>query len=438
MTVSVTDRFDILDHDLVFLLGGYDGRAPLTEVEVLDVTTGKWEVGPKMASARRDFGVALLDTSIYVAGGSCEQGGVLDSVEYFNLTLGSWRSAPSLSSRRAGLALAVLEGKLFATGGRGGGKVLDVVEILDPRTSQWEAAPSLPKARMSHGVVAWQGRLYSVGGDIGGGGPKLGGAVGGTDPMDLLDIFDAVTMQWEQGSHMHFRRCDLGVAALDGRIYAIGGYGGRLQGGSYLSTMEVYDIDTNKWEAGPSMEHARAGLGVAVHEARIYVFGGPFAGVGMTTVEVLDTSTGEWGIGPATHSRRFGVRTVVHFGSHRLIQDRDETRRLKARVELARAHLEASCGDAGNYASRALTAALVEARAAGLHPQELEAAELADEELRLATASPAMRSEKSRSASEWERRPEVLATAGAATSPSAGDSEPHGGAFYSKPVAEKR
>ena len=45
----------------------------------------------------------------------------------------------------------------------------------------------------------------------------------------------------------------VGVAVLDGKLYAVGGYGG-----GHLSSVERYDPATNAWQAVAPMATARA------------------------------------------------------------------------------------------------------------------------------------------------------------------------------------
>jgi kelch-like protein 1/4/5 len=56
---------------------------------------------------------------------------------------------------------------------------------------------------------------------------------------------------------MSIARGGLGVAVLDGRLYAVGGY----DGSSCLSTVEVFDPSTNSWQPAPKMSTARNFLG---------------------------------------------------------------------------------------------------------------------------------------------------------------------------------
>ena len=65
-------------------------------------------------------------------------------------------------------------------------------------------------------------------------------------------------------------RRDLGVAVVNGKIYAIGGR----NDGNYLSTNEEYDPETNTWSSGRQMPTARHSLGVAVMDDELYAIGG--------------------------------------------------------------------------------------------------------------------------------------------------------------------
>ncbi len=57
---------------------------------------------------------------------------------------------------------------------------------------------------------------------------------------------------------MHVCRGGVGLAALGGYLFAIGGHNGK----AYLQTAEVYCPRTDKWEMVASMQTSRAGAGV--------------------------------------------------------------------------------------------------------------------------------------------------------------------------------
>ena len=61
--------------------------------------------------------------------------------------------------------------------------------------------------------------------------------------VTLSVFFVSATGTWEESRAMLSKRCRLGVATLNGKIYACGGY----DGSSFLKTVEVFDPVTKKW-----------------------------------------------------------------------------------------------------------------------------------------------------------------------------------------------
>ena len=74
-------------------------------------------------------------------------------------------------------------------------------------------------------------------------------------------------------------RDHLALAALNGRLYAIGG---RLEGSSLqnVNANEAYDPATDRWEPRTPLPTARSGIAAAVVDGRIFVFGGEQRGFG--------------------------------------------------------------------------------------------------------------------------------------------------------------
>lgn len=61
-----------------------------------------------------------------------------------------------------------------------------------------------------------------------------------------------------------------GINFSIGKLYVIGGS----DGAHSLCTTEIYDPETNTWMPGPSMTTCRANVGVAVVNGRLYAVGG--------------------------------------------------------------------------------------------------------------------------------------------------------------------
>jgi N-acetylneuraminic acid mutarotase len=103
---------------------------------------------------------------------------------------------------------------------------------------------------------------------------------------------------------MHEARAFLGVAAVEGKIYAIGGDNGSYMGNAgnawgrtnnVVNTNEEYDTANDAWVFKKPMPTARADLAIAVWENKIYCIGGWTEDYSNTAVnEVYDPSTDSW------------------------------------------------------------------------------------------------------------------------------------------------
>ena len=76
-------------------------------------------------------------------------------------------------------------------------------------------------------------------------------------------------------------RSQLGVAYLDGNIYAIGG----VNSNNALNTTEEYNVANNKWKTVNNMQSKRYGLGVCATTDSIYAIGGYDSSNILNTVE---------------------------------------------------------------------------------------------------------------------------------------------------------
>ena len=136
------------------------------------------------------------------------------------------------------------------------------------------------------------------GGDGGGGG---GGGARVTRPRapDPPPSDDDPSRVWAPGPPLLEARCGLGAAVTaDGRVYAVGGYGGGLtyhRSVEALATAGASD-DGRGWARAPAMTTARTGLGVAAGpDACVYAVGGsPDGASSHRSAERLDPRVGAW------------------------------------------------------------------------------------------------------------------------------------------------
>ncbi|CAL8105781.1 unnamed protein product [Calicophoron daubneyi] len=151
-------------------------------------------------------------------------------------------------------------GIIYAVGGlTANGDCHGIVETYHPSLGRWEMAEHMPSQRSRIGVVALNGRLYAIGG------------YDGNSRLDTTEVYDPRTKTWSTVAPMNCKRSALGAAALDGRIYVCGGY----DGVSSLRTCEVYNPQQNKWHLIPSMTEPRSAGGlVALSNGCLYAVGG--------------------------------------------------------------------------------------------------------------------------------------------------------------------
>jgi parallel beta-helix repeat protein len=119
----------------------------------------------------------------------------------------------------------------------------------------------------------------------------------------FIPLIDAAEDSWATKASMQVERSRLGVAVVNGKIYAIGGDDIYLSGncltaygyyGKVLNTTEEYNPAADMWAFKASMPTPRCSFGVAVYQNKIYCIGGRTSD-GVTGVnEVYDPATDTW------------------------------------------------------------------------------------------------------------------------------------------------
>lgn len=92
------------------------------------------------------------------------------------------------------------------------------------------------------------------------------GGFNGSLRVKTVDVYDAAMDTWSSCESMDARRSTLGVAVLNGCIYAVGGF----DGSTGLNTAEMYDPQTGKWRQIAIMSTRRSSVGVGVLYGQLY------------------------------------------------------------------------------------------------------------------------------------------------------------------------
>jgi N-acetylneuraminic acid mutarotase len=260
-----------------------------------------WFSGAPMPTARAALAAVALNGKIYAIGGVDPSGAVLNTVEVYDPATNSWGSAASMPTARDGLTATVVAGKIYAIGGctncspfesNPSGVYLGTLEIYDPSSDSWTEGASMPTARWGLAGAAANGEIYAMGGS-------------NVDPPNMLNTVE----RYDPGSNTWGKRgvkplpvktANLAAAAVNGKIYAIGG---GVRGINSLSTVQVFDLSTDTWSQPTTLPGARAGLAADVVNGKIYTIGGIFANQTFSDVEVYDPPSNSWATDPKTPTR---------------------------------------------------------------------------------------------------------------------------------------
>lgn len=172
-------------------------------------------------------------------------------------------------------------------------------------SGSWGQMSPLPVAMAEVGVAALDGKVY---------------VVGGTEQRDksppiwastLSMAYDTASNSWQARAPLPEGLSHVGLAALDGKLYAIGGFTNIIHVGP-RNLAFVYDPATNSWSALPPLASPEGSIAVVALGGKIHIFGGrksdklvkvspvgaareTFAGFGtVTTHQVYDPASGSW------------------------------------------------------------------------------------------------------------------------------------------------
>lgn len=139
--------------------------------------------------------------------------------------------------------------------------------------------------------------------------PKILLVIGGQAPKAIrsVECYDLTEERWYQAAEMPSRRCRAGLAVLNDKVYAVGGFNGSLR----VKTVDLYDPTTDSWSSCCNMEARRSTLGVAVLNGLIYAVGGFDGATGLSSAEYYDPKTNSWTFIECMSTRRSSVGVGV-------------------------------------------------------------------------------------------------------------------------------
>jgi hypothetical protein len=272
----------VLDDGTVLIAGGcvVDGCG-VGSVDAFALT-GSTAIAVGSMGAPRDVHTATLLQSgdVLVTGGfSAEGQPPLASAEVFDAATGSWRPVADLATQRGGHAAALLgSGRVVVAGGWVRSRTYTATtEVFDPATGTFSPGPDLPAAADGLEAVALEdGRVLITGGQSAPGVASAQAVLIAADGMSVESTGPLGTARFKHTM----------VSLDDGRVLVIGG---TTDDTELLTSTEIFDPATGRFEAGPTLLHGRykmSGGATLLPDGRVLVGGG---GEG---VEVIDVEAG--------------------------------------------------------------------------------------------------------------------------------------------------
>jgi hypothetical protein len=245
---SFSTRFGAAAVGLCVLLPGCATRSPV-----------RTALAP-LPESITSFGAVTADGWLYTFGGhkgerheySLEM--VSGSFNRLRLSDGrAWEALPSAAPGQ-GLALVAHGHYLYRIGGMAarnheGAKQdlysLALVQRFDLRRQVWEDVTPLPAARSSFDAVVLGNKLY-----VAGGWQMKGGKTKPVWPSNALTLDLAHPQRGWQEFPQPFRRRALALAALDSRVFCIGGMDSNDEP---TLAVDIYDTASGQWSKGPDL-----------------------------------------------------------------------------------------------------------------------------------------------------------------------------------------
>ncbi|MCW5600118.1 kelch repeat-containing protein [Nitrosomonas sp.] len=271
---------------------------------------GTWTTAAPAPTQRTEVAAAALEGKIYVVGGFSKPSlqnalkfAISSDMEVYDPTTNTWSIDTPLPEGRHHTGIASLNGFLYVIGGFTKAflsiwHAVPTVYQYNPSSKTWREMTPMPTARGALGVTVYQNRIYAIGGYDG----KLNSAA--------VEIFDPEKNTWTTAAPMPTPRDHLAVATVNSRIYAIGGRP-ELDYHQNMSTVEEYDPYTNQWQPRSDMPTARSGITASVIGDRIYVLGGESGEGTFATNEAYTPADDRWQVMAPMPTARHGLGSAV-------------------------------------------------------------------------------------------------------------------------------
>jgi len=277
----------------ILCVNGCDERSVF---EVYNSSGDISEAYPSVPNSPQCHQLLKLSNFVYCIGGHSKADGVVTNKVYrLNLTESSleWSEMASMSESRWYFGAAVYNGCLVVTGNERHSKT---TEVFDLQLNCWRNIASTNRRRSYHALVAVDGALFAIGGYDNG---------SSTSSVERLDDLNG---QWRIVQSMKIPRHAFAAVACNGLVYAFGGN----QSPRVEKSVEKYDPVNDIWTFVSSMNVERWFHAACVLQEKMYVIGGQNAvGKDVNEIACYDPKLDQWKIVGKTNQKCLAHSVVV-------------------------------------------------------------------------------------------------------------------------------
>jgi hypothetical protein len=295
----------LLDNGRVLIVGGQTVTQGsvlfFSSAELYDPAAGTFSPTGSMADARESDSATLLgDGRVLVVGGQNDQ--VRASAEIYNPKTGKFSPTGSLDAPRENhTATLMADGRVLIAGGDPSGgddqTPLASAELYDPKSGTFSPTGSMTTSRKRAGAaLLGDGRVLMVGG--------LDAQV---NTLSTAEIYDPKSGTFSPTGSMLTAQSVMSVITLsDGRVFVVGA------DATGSPTAELYDPIKGTFSATGRMAVQGLDAAALLHDGRVLVLGGYFAGAaGNGSADLYDPTTNSFGPAGTMTSPRLGQSATV-------------------------------------------------------------------------------------------------------------------------------
>ncbi|XP_078000038.1 kelch-like protein 7 [Glandiceps talaboti] len=304
----------------IYVLGGYlqsrtGGNCPHTlTIEKYSTSNNEWTVVGKLPYNLECQSAVVINGEMFFVHKKLKQPklkiptftnvGTVYTLCTFNPVQNEWKTKEVSSQsvwaqlrdfKQSAVAVDKEDNVIYVCGGKEptGSFTAKSVLKLDIENNHWSQLPSLPELRFNHSAIVVDRRLYVIGGN------DVSVHIGNhrQEVKSSVFMYDPDIDSWVEKRNMNTPRLGLGLAEVNGFIYAVGGVSNTAR----QKTVERYEPKTDTWIYVQNMHKQRSFHSVVTFNNLIYAFGGKSyslddggARTVLNSAEVYDPSTDQW------------------------------------------------------------------------------------------------------------------------------------------------